>query len=299
MVATSTSERAAPAIAPGDSGLRTPDGLVLAVDAFGDARAPAIVFAHGFGQTRGAWAGSARALSAAGWRCITADARGHGESGWRDDGNYDFDQFIGDLVQLARLAARPPAPGRPILVGASMGGLLGIMAQARADAFRALVLVDITPRWETAGVERILAFMRAHPDGFDSLDAAADAIAHYLPQRGARRTPEKLRPLLVPLASGRLRWHWDARLLDRIAHDSERQQAALLDAARRIRVPTLLISGANSDVVSDTTIAEFLACVPHARHVRLPEATHMVAGDRNDAFTAAVREFVENVRGET
>lgn len=281
---------------PTRSALRTADGLELAIEAFGERAAPPLVFAHGFGQTRGAWTGAARALAQLGWRCLTADARGHGESGWRDDGAYDFNQFIGDLVQLAREAAAPPAPRRPILVGASMGGLLGIMAQAQAEAFRALVLVDITPRWESAGVERILAFMRAHPDGFDSLDAAADAIAHYLPHRRERRAPEKLRPLLVARADGRLRWHWDARLLDRIADDSERQQAALLDAARRIRVPTLLVSGANSDVVSDTTIAEFLCCVPHARHVRLADATHMVAGDRNDAFADSVHAFIEPLR---
>jgi len=61
-------------------------------------------------------------------------------------------------------------------------------------------------------------------------------------------------------------------------------------------VPTLLISGARSDVVSDATIAEFLACVPHARHVRLAQATHMVVGDRNDAFAAAVRDFIEPLR---
>jgi pimeloyl-ACP methyl ester carboxylesterase len=178
-----------------------------------------------------------------------------------------------------------------------MGGLLGLIAQATDEVFRALVLVDITPRWESAGVERIIAFMRAHPDGFATVDAAADAIAHYLPHRRDRKSPERLRQLLVPLDNGRLRWHWDPRLLDRIANDSERQQQGLLEAARRIRVPTLLISGARSDVVSESTIAEFLACVPHARHVRIAQATHMVVGDSNDEFAAAVGNFIEPFRG--
>ena len=56
------------------------------------------------------------------------------------------------------------------------------------------------------------------------------------------------------------------------------------------------ISGTRSDVVSDTTIAEFLACVPHAHHVRVDHATHMVVGDRNDAFAAAVRDFIDPLR---
>jgi pimeloyl-ACP methyl ester carboxylesterase len=267
------------------------DGVSLAFECFGDAADPALVFAHGFGQTRGAWTDTARLLAGEGWQCLAADARGHGQSGWRDDGLYEFAQFVDDLVLLARQSAAPP-----ILVGASMGGLLGLIAQATHEVFRALVLVDITPRWESAGVERIINFMRAHPHGFASVDEAAEAIAHYLPHRRERKSPDRLRQLLVPLDNGRLRWHWDPRLLDRVANDSERQQEGLLAAARRIRVPTLLISGARSDVVSDATIAEFLACVPHARHVRLAQATHMVVGDRNDAFAAAVRDFIEPLR---
>lgn len=278
------------------------DGVSLAFERFGDAADPALVFAHGFGQTRGAWTDTARLLAGEGWQCFAADARGHGRSGWRDDGLYDFAQFVDDLVLLARQSAAPP-----ILVGASMGGLLGLIAQATHEVFRALVLVDITPRWESAGVERIIAFMRAHPDGFASYAEAAAAIAAYLPHRRERfgsedRRPERLRRMLVELDNGRLRWHWDPRLLERIADGSERMQAALLEAARLIRVPTLLLSGARSDVVSAATIEEFLACVPHARHVRVAHATHMVVGDRNDVFAAAVREFIEplrDVRGET
>jgi len=85
-------------------------------------------------------------------------------------------------------------------------------------------------------------------------------------------------------------------LLDRVAKDSERHQSALLEAARRIDVPTLLISGEHSDIVSDSTIAEFLQLVPHAEHVRVPRATHMVVGDRNDAFSATVLKFVDKFR---
>lgn len=274
--------------------VRAHDGLRLAIETRGDPNAPALVFAHGFGQTRHAWDASASALAAAdGWYCLTADARGHGQSGWRDDGLYDFAQFVDDLVLLAQQPAQPPLP---ILIGASMGGLLGLIAQAGQAPFRALVLVDITPRWEAAGVERILTFMRAHPQGFATLEEAASAITQYLPHRAPGKSPERLRRMLVPHPDGRLRWHWDPRLLDRIAADGERQQTHLLDAARRIRVPTLLISGERSDIVSDSTIEEFMHCVPHAEHVRVARATHMIVGDRNDAFTDAVRQFIQPLK---
>ncbi|HST26932.1 MAG TPA: alpha/beta fold hydrolase [Rudaea sp.] len=267
------------------------DDVPLAVEAHGDADAQALVFAHGFGQTRHAWDTTATALADSGWYCLSMDARGHGDSGWRTDGRYEFSQFVDDLVRLARMPAH-----KPILVGASMGGLLGLVAQAEHEVFRALVLVDITPRWEAAGVARILAFMRAHPDGFASVEEASAAIAQYLPHRSRTKSPQRLRSLLVTDTGGRLRWHWDPRLLDTIANGSEREQAGLLDAARRIRVPVLLISGERSDVVSDDTIAEFLRCVPHAQHVRVAHATHMIAGDENAAFTAAVERFVAPLR---
>jgi len=272
--------------APRTQRLRAADGVALATEHFGDAGSPALVFAHGFGQTRQAWTETAADLGNGGWHCITADARGHGESEWRDDGAYEFTQFIDDLVRVARTPAE-----KPILIGASMGGLLGLRAQADHAPFRALVLVDITPRWEAAGVERILAFMRAHPQGFASIEEAATAIALYLPHR-ERKSPERLRSMLVPIGNGRLRWHWDPRLLDSIGAAGINQQQHLLEAARQIRVPTLLISGERSDIVSDSTIEEFLHLVPHAQHVRVARATHMVVGDRNDAFTAAVEQFI-------
>jgi pimeloyl-ACP methyl ester carboxylesterase len=271
--------------------LRAADGLKLMTEHFGDPNAPAVIFAHGFGQTRHAWTSTANALAGAGWLGITADARGHGDSGWLDSGDYDFAQFVDDLVLIARTPAQPP-----ILIGASMGGLLGLIAQAEYRPFRAMVLVDVTPRWENAGVERIMAFMRAHPNGFASIDEASDAVSNYLPHRAEKKSPERLRQLLVRADNGRLRWHWDPRLLDRVAKDSERHQSALLDAARRIDVPTLLISGERSDIVSESTIAEFMHLVPHAEHVRVARATHMIVGDENDAFSSAVLEFIEKVR---
>lgn len=268
---------------------RTADGLELAVDVRGPDAAPPVLFAHGFGQTRHAWDGSAGELAAAGLRCVSFDARGHGDSDRLAHGDYAMPQFIDDL---AGLAAAQPAP--PVLVGASMGGLLGlaVAGEHAPPPFRALVLVDITPRWEPRGVERILAFMRAHPDGFADFDEAAAAVAAYLPHRAGRKGSERLRPLLHRGQDGRLRWHWDPALLDTVAGEGERYQPRLLAAARRIEVPVLLVSGGRSDVVSEHTVAEFLELVPHARHVELPAATHMVAGDANDVFTREIKRFI-------
>jgi pimeloyl-ACP methyl ester carboxylesterase len=267
--------------------------LALAVETRHPAGSPTLLFAHGFGQTRGAWNGAAAVLAEAGCRCVTFDSRGHGESDRVADAGYHMDQFADDLL---RLAAAQPQP--PILVGASMGGLLGIViaGEMRPSPFRALVLVDITPRWETAGVERILAFMQAHPDGFADYAEASEQIAGYLPQRRERKSEEQLRPLLREGADGRLRWHWDPALLaGDLVQESARYQPRLQAAAAKVEIPALLLSGARSDVVSRATVDEFLLLVPHAQHVELPHATHMVAGDANDAFTREVVRFVQSL----
>jgi len=268
------------------------DDLPLAVETRGPVNAPAVLFAHGFGQSRYAWARAAEELALHGWRTATFDARGHGDSGRPADGRYALEQFVDDLLIVARSLEAPP-----VLVGASMGGLLGLVAagESKPDPFRALVLVDITPRWESGGVERMLGFMRAHPQGFVSLDEAADAVAAYLPQRRRRKDRYELAQLLHRGADGRLRWHWDPALLDTVAREGERHQQRLLNAARNIDVPVLLVSGGRSDIVSEDTVAEFLEAVPHARHVEIPHATHTLAGDDNAAFTAAIEPFLNTL----
>ena len=267
-------------------------GLKLAVRTHNPAGSPCLLFAHGFGQTQGAWNGAATALAQAGCRCVTFDSRGHGQSDRLPGGDYRMDDFADDLM---RVSAAQPEP--PILIGASMGGLLGLVlaGEFRPQPFRALVLLDITPRWETAGVERILAFMRAHPDGFASYAEAANQIAEYLPQRKEKKSADQLRPLLREGEDGRLRWHWDPALLTGMVEAGERYQPRLQAAAAAIDVPVLLLSGARSDVVSRATVDEFLQLVPHATHVSLADATHMVAGDANDAFTRELEHFVQSL----
>ena len=249
-----------------------------------------VVLAHGFGQTRQAWWRSAASLARAGHASLAFDARGHGQSDRNpSDRPYRPEQFVDDHLGVARAQATAP-----ILVGASMGGLIGLLAQSRERVFSALVLVDITPRWSAGGVERILAFMTAHPDGFEDYQHAAAAIAERLPHR-PRKSREQLASLLVESETGRLHWHWDRRLLQDIGREGERLQRELAAATAAIDVPMLLVSGGRSELIEHRHIEEFLDLAPHAEHEHLPAATHMLAGDDNDRFSAAVLRFIERL----
>ncbi|QIS14675.1 alpha/beta fold hydrolase [Nocardia arthritidis] len=166
--------------------LRGSGGLELAADQYGPVDGQLVVFLHGGGQTRHSWKQTGVKLAAAGMRVVTVDARGHGDSQWAPDRDYTRGTMVRDLLLVLEQLGAPA-----VVVGASMGGITGLLATAAPDADRiaALVLVDIVTRPETGGVARVIDFMSRHRDGFDTLDQAADAVAEYLPHRPARRTP--------------------------------------------------------------------------------------------------------------
>ena len=205
-------------------------------------------------------------------------------------------------VMRADTEAWCDALGTPALVGASMGGITGMWTEGtRAEeglppACSALVLVDIAHRSEAAGIQRIVSFMTGNPEGFASLDEAADAVAQYMPHRPRPTNTDGLARNLRLGEDGRYRWHWDPAFMsdDRRPRTTDRIDI-FVEHAKRLTLPVLLVRGRMSDVVSEETAQEFLQLVPHAQYVDVRDAHHMVAGDRNDAFTAPVVAFLRSV----
>jgi pimeloyl-ACP methyl ester carboxylesterase len=266
------------------------DGLRLVATAHGDEAAPAVLLLHGGGQTRQSWGGTAERLAGSGRYAITLDMRGHGESAWCPDGSYRVADFRDDL---AHVLERLPQP--PVVVGASLGGITSLLyAEAHGRGrVRGIVLVDIAARLETEGAQRIADWMLAHQDGFESLEAVADAIAAYTPNRTRARDLESLRRVVREHADGRFRWHWDPRFMSATGPAEVADQERLMRAAGMLEVPTLLVRGRESDVISLEGVREFREAAPHAEFVDVSGAGHMVAGDRNDAFTEAVQQFLD------
>lgn len=265
----------------------TPDGLTIALDEGGRADAPTVALLHGGGQTRHSWAGAMRALIAGGYRVLNFDARGHGDSMWSPDGDYLLDHRASDLRAVVG-DTRPLA-----LVGASLGGATSIHAVAQGLVVDALVLVDITPHPEAAGIERITGFMGRHTDGFATLDEAVEAVAAYNPHRPRPRDPGGLRRNLREHADGRLYWHWDPKIIGTApAVHHKTVQASADRIAAGAPFPLVLIRGLKSDIVSDASVAAFHAQLPWAEITDVAGAGHMIAGDRNDAFNSAMLDFL-------
>ncbi|MEZ5994167.1 MAG: alpha/beta fold hydrolase [Hyphomonadaceae bacterium] len=270
------------------------EGIELLGDRLGTATRGTVLFAHGAGQTRHAWASAATRLARQGWHVISLDLRGHGESGWPESGNYRLGAFADDLAKVGE--AITANDRRPHLVGASLGGLAGLMVETHVapGVFASLTLVDIVPQMNPVGVERIMAFMGAHADeGFSSVEQASALISAYLPHRPKPRDLSGLSKNLRLGEDGRYRWHWDPRFVASVRET--RQEHNLEDFEKRLTgltLPLHLVRGRMSELVPEDAVRSFLAAAPTAHYSDIADAGHMVAGDRNDAFCEAVENFL-------
>jgi pimeloyl-ACP methyl ester carboxylesterase len=266
------------------------NGLTVAADVGGDPSAPSIILLHGIGQTRHAWRHAFKQLLSGGYHVINFDARGHGDSDWAPDGNYTLDAFASDLRQVASTLQRPPA-----LVGASMGGATALIAATDPPELMApfVVLVDVVPRVSMKSAERIHGFMRRSRTGFATLEEALEYVAAYNPHRARPVDGSGLLRNLRLNADGRYYWHWDPAVIgDGWRSPRQRSTERLLAAAARIRVPSLLVRGLQSEIVSERGIAEFRRCLPGLEVCDVAGAGHMVSGDKNDAFNRCVIDFL-------
>ncbi len=299
-------------------------GVRLAADSFGDPGSHVVLMLHGGGQTRHAWRATAASLADAGWCAITVDLRGHGESAHPRPAAYAPEDFADDIRALIeqttvlgaaavpamsagaatasddRPAAMPAAfTERPIVIGASLGGIAALLALVESPAAPAagLVLVDVAHRFQPRGGGRVVSFMEQHPDGFADLSEAGDAVAAYLPKRPRPRDTSGLRHNLRRNGE-RWVWHWDPEVLTQaraIMEDPSELSARLTDATAHLRQPCLLVRGVESDVLSAAIAREFVELAPCATLAEVPRAGHMVAGDNNDAFAAAIHAWLETL----
>ncbi|HEY8123770.1 MAG TPA: alpha/beta hydrolase [Myxococcota bacterium] len=268
------------------------EGVSLVADVFGDDAAWPVLLMHGGGQTRHAWGNTASQLARAGWRAVSLDLRGHGDSAWAPNGDYSFTSYGADCIAVCDQLGKPP-----VLVGASLGGVSAILAEGNSDRVvsSGLVAVDITHRTNPEGIQKIKDFMMSGLGGFASLEEAAAAIAAYTPHRKRAVNPAGLEKVLRRKPDGRWYWHWDPAFMSRKGTEvpSPDFSGVFELALARIRVPTLLVRGKLSDVVTEEGVRDFLARIPGSKLVDVSDAAHMVAGDQNDAFSSAVIRFLE------
>ncbi len=212
------------------------------------------------------------------YRVVCPDVVGRGESDWLPDPmGYVVPAYVADMVTLlARLNAQTVD-----WVGTSMGGLIGMgLSSLPSSPVRRLVLNDVGPRIEFGALERIGRYV-GEPVTWDSFDEAADAMRLICAGFGPH-TPEQWDALnrahLQQNAQGRWVTRYDPSIAVPFKAVTPEMAAAgetqLWQAWDRISAQTLLVRGAQSDLVTAQTAAEMSRRGPKATTVAFDGVGH-------------------------
>jgi len=252
------------------------------------AGAPTLVLLHGYTGHARSWDAFAEGMTDR-YRVLALDQRGHGESAWAGAGNYAVVEMTEDLVAFA---AAQRLSGFTLL-GLSMGGMVAIdYAGRRPEALASLVIVDIGPELASVGAGRIRERQETENDVFANREAAF-AAAHAtnpLPPEAHHR--HRSDHSLMMIEDGRFTYRYD-RALRSIRELKVREAADGWRSCATIAVPTLLIRGALSDVLSVDVAQRMIETIPDARLVTVENSGHSVPLDAPDGFLEAARGFLK------
>ncbi len=282
---------------------------------WGDPANPRVlVCAHGLSRQGRDFDTLARAF-AADYRVVCPDVVGRGESDWLvDPAGYQVSAYVADMVTLlARLDATTLH-----WVGTSMGGLIGLgLASLPNSPVDRLVLNDVGPELQPSAIARIGSYL-GQPVRWQTLDEAADYLwgisrgfGPHSREEWLALTRPMVRPVTAPVGAGDssspgsgdssspggLRPHYDPAIAlpfkAMTAEMAAAGEAALWHAYDAVRCPTLLLRGADSDLLTAETARAMTARGPRARLVEFDGVGHaptLVVADQ----IAAVREFLQS-----
>jgi pimeloyl-ACP methyl ester carboxylesterase len=263
------------------------NGVTLHYLDWGPAEAPPVVLLHGITGHARVWDHLAERL-VPGRRVLALDQRGHGDSDPAPDDDYrvgtmadDVAAFAGSL-RLERLA----------LLGHSMGGRIAIQyAAAHAARLDRLVIVDIGPDIELTGLQRVRDMMSKAPERIESEEWAVEYIRRANPLQDVDLLRHRVRHGLKRLPDGELTWKYAKGLRD-MMRAGRRDVVDLWEPLPRIPCPTLVVRGAESDILSAEVAKKMTGRLPDGRLVEIPGAGHTVPADRPDEFVGHVRAFL-------
>ena len=250
---------------------------------------PSVLLLHGFAQSAHSFDLVSLSLSDS-YRAVALDLRGHGDSDWSPDGDYSRGRHVADAEAVIGELGLAPVT----VVGLSLGGTVGyLLAASSPHLVRSLVIVDIAPKVERAGALRVRGFVEAR-DSFASLDEMVSSVRAFRPGR----TDEQLLASVLRnsrrLPDGRYSWKYDPamRRPEARPRSGPAEEARLWSALTTVACPTLVVRGAESDIVSAESVDEMVRRMPDARAAEVPDAGHLVPGDNPAGFIRAIRPFL-------
>jgi len=251
---------------------------------------PWMLCLHGGAQNAHMWDFTALAFCDR-FRVLALDQRGHGDSHWATNGDYSTDAHQKDIAEFVELMGLTEIT----LVGLSMGGSNAYgYAAAHPSLVRSLVVIDIGPETLPQGRDRIQQFV-SQEDIMDSFGAFVERTKRFDPNRPEWQIRGSLRYALRELPDGRWTWKYD-RLILNPANRGNNRPANRTDAQwavwDRIACPTLIVRGANSDVLGQDAAREMERRLVDGFLVEVPDARHRVPGDNPVGFEQVLSAFL-------
>lgn len=255
----------------------------------GEPSAPALLMLHGVSGHARTWDEEGEALASR-FRVIALDQRGHGDSDPSPDRDYSVASMSGDLAAFVDALGLTTFA----VVALSMGGRVSIQyAGTHPGRVSRLCVIDIGPEIAPEGRLRVGRMMATAPERFNTADEAVAYVRAGNPRYTEALLRHRVSHGLRPLPDGGFTWKYDRGLRELVRGGRWSDPIDLWPAWRTITGPTLLVRGAESDILSADIAKTMVEALPTARYVEVAGAGHTVPGDQPEAFVKLLREFLD------
>ncbi|MEE4206463.1 MAG: alpha/beta hydrolase [Erythrobacter sp.] len=225
-------------------------------------------------------------------RVIVPDMRGRGMSDYAPDSEtYNPLTYVADVEKL--LEER--GIDRFVSIGTSMGGLMTMLMAAKDAAegrkrIAAVVLNDIGPQIEAAGLERISGYVgqgRSYPTWIHAARSLCEVHGEAFPDYDLERWLDMAKRIMVVSQNGRIAYDYDMAIAEPFAKPGNAAPADLWSAFDALSgTPMLLLVGELSDLISPATVRGMQERNPAMTTVTVPRVGHAPTLDEPEARTA-------------
>ena len=266
----------------------TANGLNLHYLDWGTVGQPMMVLLHGLRGHAHSWDDFSAAMCQD-YHVLALDQRGRGDSDWAKDGQYNTDAYVADFSGFCEALKLDSF----ILVGHSMGGRNSMVFTANnLDKVEKLVVVDMGPDIDPRGSERIRQELVSVPEEFDSLEAVTEYMSKQNRFASDSVMRRRIQYAIQQLPSGKIGWRYDKEIRESRRRGDVVKSADLWPVIAKISCPTLVVRGAETDILPKDTADKMIETMPNAKLVEVQRAAHMVFEDNPEDFLSAVHGFV-------
>ncbi len=224
------------------------------------------------------------------FRIYALDQRGHGDSDWAKDG-YALTKYISDMAGFVKVLGLEKFD----LCGLSLGGRQSIAyAGTYPETVKHVIIVDIGPEMNLSGARRVNTGLLSRPMAFRSEDEAIEYFRQARPEASLEQLRHAVKYELRPNWADKLVFKRDIDITWATGSAGKREIPMVWELLSKMTCPTLVMRGAESDILSPEIAGRMISVLPNGHYVEVPNAGHGITADNPIAFEAEVRRFLQS-----